>query len=134
MKVYLAAPFIDQEVTRQRRQELISIGIEVTSRWLDEDSSLPQEHGERFSSCAAIDLEDINAADYFVVSGENVSRTGGKHFETGFAFANGKNIILFESRENVFHSLPQIRFEKNWDAAKESLVRIMEAIEDVSRS
>lgn len=102
MKLYIAAPFATRIATRKMAERIRAIGIEVTSRWLDEDESLPYTD-ERQSQCAADDIEDIRSADEFLLVSSTPSSTGGKHFETGYAWAIGKPVTIWGPRENVFH-------------------------------
>lgn len=133
MKLYIAAPWVRQSETRDRAEQLKSLGIEVTSRWLTEDpeaEQTPTYQQER----ALIDLEDIRAADYFVLLAEHDSRTGGKHFETGYAYAIGKRVLVVGRHENVFHHLPEIVYVSSWDNAMTKLHFVQEALLDATAS
>ncbi len=70
------------------------------------------------------------AADYFILLAEHDSRTGGKHFETGFAYAAKKNILIVGRRENVFHWLHGIMFDETWEKAIKRIHRTLEAVTD----
>jgi len=116
MEIYIAAPFVRQNEAREKAQQLTSLGFSVTSRWINEDvnaaiNATPEYQNER----AFIDIDDINAADYLVLLGEHDSRTGGKHFETGYAYATGKGILVIGRRENIFHHLPSVKFCETWE-------------------
>lgn len=89
MKVYLAACFEQQQEIVAKAEELERIGIEVTSRWRFEDTSVPQTP-ERCDECARIDIADVQKAEYFVLLADQTSTRGGKHFETGYAYGIGK--------------------------------------------
>jgi len=129
--VYIAAPFIRQDEAREKARELESIGFVVTSRWVHEDVAAAAEAADAYQAERAdIDIEDIDAAQYFVLLGEHDSRTGGKHFETGYAYATGKNVMIVGRRENVFHHLPRLVFAQTWEQAKSHLGRVLEAIQD----
>lgn len=129
--VYIAAPFIRQAEARLRSLDLAVIGFNVTSRWLDEEpisNPTPEYQAQR----AGIDIEDIDSSDYFVLLAEHDSRTGGKHFETGYAYATGKNVMVVGRRENVFHHLPKVVFAHTWSEATLRMLSVIEAFQDVS--
>jgi hypothetical protein len=77
------------------------------------------------------DVEDILNADAFVLfTAEEADYTeipvaaltrGGRHWETGFAYAAGKEVILCGKRENVFHHLPDVTQFDTWTEVKEYL-------------
>lgn len=107
---------------QQKAKDLCNIGIAVTSRWLNEkldskaDLTDVTDASNRYH--AGIDIEDIDACEYFVI--HTVSplipvKRGGRHWETGYAYAKGKRIILVGPRENVFHYLPGIKQFDVWD-------------------
>lgn len=116
-KVYIAAPFIMQaeirDLCRQLEQELIF----VTCRWPWEEKPLGGYTDEFYASRALQDLTEIDAADFVLLIGTVLSRTGGKHFEAGYAVAKGKRLVVIGQRENVFHYLPDVEFVADWEEA-----------------
>ena len=128
--IYIAAPFIRQLEARQKADELNSMGFTVTSHWIYEEDSLISEESENIAISAHRSIKDIDAAQYFLLLADHDSRTGGKHFETGYAYATGKNLMIVGRRENVFHHLPRLIFAQTWEEAKGRLERVIEAIED----
>ena len=121
MKVYLAAQFSRQEELSRYRDELIGMGMESCSRWLDEEN----ENRSRFEQYARSDEQDIRECDVFVlfstkfdvddrlISPSELVR-GGRHYETGYAAALRKFIYIVGHRENIFHE--QFRNFKTWEA------------------
>lgn len=105
--VYLASRSEDRPQMRTLRTALAAHGIVCTSRWLDvEDISTgtPDQ--------ALMDLDDIRAADLFVVYKPRETHgrtTGGHHVEFGYALALGKPIVLMGEPENVFHVHPAVQ-------------------------
>lgn len=106
-KVYLAASYlrraeIDEDIARLYRVE----GFDVVSRWHHTHlGQTPSAIG------AAEDLDDVDEADAVVVTTEEhgVYNTGGRHFETGYAWAMGKQIVLVGPFEHIFgKGLPRI--------------------------
>lgn len=123
MKVYLAARYSRREQLKELAAELERMGHTVTSRWLetewvnrpDQSSAAPPEYRQKY---AAIDLEDVRAADVvisFTESPGDGSR-GGRHVEFGYALALGKRMIVVGHRENLFHEHPTVEFfGSTWD-------------------
>lgn len=121
--VYLAAPWATQQLMRERRIELRELGFVVTSRWIDEPPTPPGiTDRDWWAERAAIDLEDLRAADCVILSAESVSTTGDKHFETGYAYGIGKQIIVVGQPENVFHHMRSLVLVPDWEAAKSALL------------
>ncbi len=114
LKVYLAARYDRRDELRKYREVLQSLGIQVTSRWLDENTSTNSQMGDEteafYVETAAIDITDIERADAFILFSENPLegfKRGGRHFESGYAFKAKKVIyVIGEWKENVFHYLP----------------------------
>ena len=51
-------------------------------------------------------LKDIDACDVFIVLTTGTPARGGRHFETGYAFALGKPIMVVGPVEHAFQYLP----------------------------
>lgn len=106
MIAYIAAPYPCREEALRWAHAIRAAGHEVTARWIfaDEDSKDPADQ----ALYAKIDIEDIILADTLVLmtgyQGER-SWTGGRHWETGYAYAHGVKIIIVGPRESVFHHL-----------------------------
>jgi nucleoside 2-deoxyribosyltransferase len=107
--IYLAGPWERREQLARLARYLERHGHRVTSRWLT-------QHGEaqdvdEFRRQARNDLADIDAADVLVLDTRvEGSPRGGRHFESGYAFANGTPIILLGLPVNVFHYLGGIAY------------------------
>lgn len=136
MKVYLAAGFSRKEEIHQYAQQLRLAGLEVTSRWLEEEaaanSTLADVNDEYLRKHAAIDIEDIDAADVlclFTIPPTTPFVRGGRHFESGYAFGTGKLIVTVGPRENIFHYLPTVFNAPDWSSAKQML----EALDGLSK-
>lgn len=134
---------------RVKRAELQALGIQVTSRWLDEKASPTSgitEHAPSYlESTAKIDIADIEISDaviLFTPSDEDldsvvVTRSwarGGRHFETGYAYLLGREIIVCGPRENIFHYLPGIQQFDTWEQTKKYMEYIQSRVpEEVAR-
>src|SRR5437016_5058622 len=76
------------------------MGYVITSRWLTEHNGMPAEQA------STEDLEDIDKADALVLFTmiPEGGITGGREFESGYAYAKGKKLYLVGDQVNVFHS------------------------------
>ena len=107
---YLASRFSRGAELRAYADQLATISIVCTSRWLDET-----ENGETFDDGTTIiavrDRNDIERADALIGFTEPLRSTtsrGGRHVETGIALGLGKRVLIVGGPENVFHMLPEI--------------------------
>ena len=126
MKVYLAASWSRQAEMKKLSSELIALGIEVTSRWLEEkEAERPEDRAKHNRENALQDVNDVRAADILVrftdefVKFDNPEllqnmlvrahlATGGRMFECGLAWAEGKTIVVVGGAQNVFDMLPNV--------------------------
>lgn len=120
MKLYLAGSWLRRDEIRKYADELKSIGIEITSRWLyshGECTSLEEEYSD-----ALEDLDDIRKADALILFTSGPAggyQTGGRHFETGYAWAKGLDLFIVGPRENIFHNLvSNFNVSENWEDFK----------------
>ena len=135
MKVYLAGPYGARKTIAAYRDELHTIGIEVTSSWLAETTeindgttgaatALPDE---QVAKHAQADLFDVKRADLLVLfTAESVGTEGGggRHVETGFALALNKPVLVVGEPENVFHRMGRSVFVfPDWHATVLDLAR-----------
>ena len=139
MRVYLASWYSSREEMAKRGTELRALGIEVTSRWLEEGintkASIKDVAEDYLRDTAAVDIEDILIADTVVMNvpselvleAEDIPLAswarGGRHFEAGFQYAlmvfyhylpailkgNVRRLILVGHRENVFHYIDGVK-------------------------
>jgi nucleoside 2-deoxyribosyltransferase len=115
MKAYLASRYTRRDELRTYAKLLEQFGVEITSRWLDEAEPLQSEMGDHsdefYVKTAAIDLEDVDAADVLIFFSEDPlvgTKRGGRHFEHGYAYAKKKPIFVIGPKENVFHYSPGV--------------------------
>lgn len=122
MRIYLAAAFKRKSEVKNIAIALESIGVEVTSRWLDEKPCPDSEPAKSrfFRETALMDLADIRSADAIVrftdyevtnTINQAVDRTlatGARHFECGYALSQGKAVIVVGGPQNVFDYLPNV--------------------------
>ena len=136
MLIYLAARYSRLEELDRYASDLRNMGHRVDARWLlgnhqigtakDVEAaieSVPME-GQPF---ALDDLEDLFRADMLIAFSETprsgLTNRGGRHVEFGAALAWDKQIIVVGPRENVFHTLPQVRHFWLWMEALTALAQ-----------
>jgi hypothetical protein len=131
VKVYLAAAWRRLEEIAALSAELKASGIEITSRWLDEENNL-YGHGEKFlRERAYLDLQDIAKSDAVVRFTDKYSEmgllvprdliSGARHFEFGYAKALGKTLYVVGGKQNVFDRLDGIVHVKDTQELKRLL-------------
>jgi hypothetical protein len=116
-KVYLAAAFHRKEEMKELSLLIKELGVEVTSRWLDEEEA---PHGpiklKRFlRNTAQMDADDVKAADTLVRFSDDLSKptvpsqwcTGSRLEECGMAHAWHKDIIVVGGQQSLFDKFPQ---------------------------
>lgn len=146
MKVYIAAPYAARELAKTYAEELASIGIECTSTWVTETTTINNQStgaavgltDEQVEQHVTTDIRDIARADVLVhltarhvlhaagMDGSEDSRalnSGGRHVELGYALARNKFIVSVGDPENVFHR-GRATNVPNWHGAVLALVQI----------
>lgn len=130
MKIYVAGKFGMREKFRSTRDRLRALGHEVTSRWLDDNeggSSASAGSAEKSEAAATEDVEDVRAADavmFFSMPVGSLNTGGGRYFELGLAFSEGKRLIVVGEKETIFHHLPEMEV---YDSEDEALGALGEA-------
>lgn len=118
MKIYLAATYSKYPIMQQITTRLMSLGFEVTSRWIQGLAGTPQHD-------ALQDVQDVLRADTLIFFSDTpmtmddlkYQSKGGRHTELGISIATGKRIILVGERENVFHHLPNVEVVADTESA-----------------
>ena len=117
MKVYLAAAWSRRLEIKAIAERLTALGVEITSRWLDEEVGMELKCSEHFlRDRAYVDLADVDAADAIVrftdrVTSDTVSKnliSGARMVEFGYAKARGKTLYVVGGKQNVFDNLDGI--------------------------
>ena len=146
MIFYLAAQYNRREELCGYRSDLEARGHTVPARWLlgehqvhgVEAARLVQSGGpvpvEQARPFAEDDIEDIEACDVFVAftAPPPQSGRGGRHFESGYAWALAKweaqatcaeplRLVIVGPAENIFHSLPEWERYPTWAEFLEAL-------------
>jgi nucleoside 2-deoxyribosyltransferase len=128
LKVYLAAPYQKKEDIRNYAKELRSLGIEVTSRWIDEPDKpnvqLKDVDAAMLRLYAGHDVADVQAADVFVLFTDPTKTIirQGRTVESGLAIAFGMPIVAVGLEfENIFHYLPQFTHFETWYDVRDKL-------------
>jgi len=113
VKFYLAASFSARDEMRAMRDQIVSRGHEVTSRWIDLDLSIagidkPEENPIQARGAAMVDRTDITKSDILVLFTKTPSTTGAMHVELGIAIGMGIQAIVVGGRTNIFQVHPVI--------------------------
>jgi len=128
MKVYLAAQYARREELKAHADALQKIGIEITSHWVHETAAFvsggptgtANNSPEHVGEMAERDLADINRANILVLftnGPETKIVRGAHHFEAGYAYGQGIEVITVGPRDNVFHYLPCVKNYPTWEDA-----------------
>ena len=137
MKVYLAGPYGARETIAGYRDELNTIGIEVTATWLTETheiadgttgaaTALTDDTVARHAKTDLIDVERADLLVLFTAKSVGTEGGGGRHIETGYALALSKPVLVVGEPENIFHrigSLAGVFTVPDWHAAVLDLAR-----------
>lgn len=103
MRVYIAAPFSKAEDVRSMGEYFLENRVVSTSEWINFKAG----HSDP-KYCATLDLFCIEQADALVLLNPTewagIGR-GGRHFESGYALALGKPVIVCGELSSVFHHL-----------------------------
>lgn len=151
MKVYIAAPYAARELAKTYADELATIGIECTSTWVTETTTIDNQStgaatgldDEQVRQHVTTDLRDIARADVLVhLTAEHVwhntnssyssskapaLNSGGRHVELGYALARNKPIVNVGDPENVFHRGRGTNVP-DWHSAVLALVQIKDRL------
>jgi nucleoside 2-deoxyribosyltransferase len=122
--VYLAARYSRRDELNRYREQLSGQGITVTSHWLTADPPVPVADltDTHWRELAETDIDDIRRADALVAFAEDSGGGGGgRHVELGVAVALEKFVVVVGSPEHLFHRLPQIRVQPDWNGAFQAL-------------
>lgn len=133
MRVYLAGRFGDRFLLRQVRASLQAMGVEVTSRWLDEDGRPddPQWDETGYAiRCATRDIIDICVGDALILYTQSIvdeglanggtANRGGLYHEFGYAHCladqfGDMRLILVGPKTHVFTYLPEVEQLETWE-------------------
>lgn len=112
INIYIAAPWELKEKARELAK-LLESKIEeckASPRWFD------HKDGDNEQDCIDHDHEDINNCDVFLLLNPEEWKykgTGGRHYETGYAYAKGKDIAVLGEATNLFLKDPAIYLFNN---------------------
>ena len=130
LRVYLASPYGRKEDLRNYAIELQSLGMVVTSRWLDEpDKPTVQLHEVAHTTLreyATRDIDDVTTADVMVLFTDPTKTIirAGRHVEFGMALAlNIPILVVGLEHENIFHMLPEVKHFANWYQVRDELYK-----------
>lgn len=102
---YLAGKYTAKPRLRIERDRLVERGFVSVSRWLDHNLIEAEVDRDGLVREAMSDLEDLRNADTFIIDTRDVSETGGREVELGFAMALRLYTIVVGPSRNIFHNL-----------------------------
>jgi hypothetical protein len=108
--VYLAGAWADMHRLRERRADLVALGLHVTSRWMDQIGRDYSATTPEFKLEAKKDYEDIDRASFLIIDTMGASR-GGREWEAGYATGRGKRVVRVGPIVTPFHSTVNLGFE-----------------------
>lgn len=114
MNVYIAGKFSAQARLREIRGRIRQAHILVTSSWMDEVAGEYPVPRQRALNTGSADLREVSMADLLILDTLDVSETGGREVEFGFALAQGTRVWLVGPVRNIFHEFAEEHFE-SWD-------------------
>jgi len=115
-KIYIAAPWNQKAQANDIGDKLEYIGFAITSDWHKPGIFYPVQ------IAAAKDLEAIDICEILLLL--DIEPSQGKHFETGYAYHQGKQVFWWHwdpSSFPVFMHLPKICNIYSWDELVERL-------------
>ena len=121
MKLYLAGKVTARERLCVTRAHLLALGHQVNSTWLDVAIDYPEAFNQIMEPKR--DLIEIAQCSMLLLDTIDVSETGGREFEAGFAHALGKALWRVGPKRHIFHSLASREFN-DWDAALTALINV----------
>ena len=108
VKIYIAHNFVARNILRETIKNLETLGHEVTSTWITDDSHLEHKNARQ---SAIEDLMDIDRADALILFVEQFgdSHGRGKYIEFGYAIAKRKKVYIYGSNPGcIFYNLPEV--------------------------
>lgn len=111
MKLYIGASFQSQKRLRPIRDQLWHLGHEVVGTWLDEVAMPEGMTKEIFDKQLAIkDLTEVKSADCIIMDKFDLSTTGGRNVEWGYALGQAKLKYLVGPITCIFERLADRTF------------------------
>ena len=131
--IYLSAPYPRRNELIRYTEELKAQGHRITSNWVYGDEDLvPLEHRQLWTTDIGTDddvdphaqpiaiqdyeeLKQANTLIFFSQKPSNPAPRGSRHVEFGMAYSLGLQIFVIGPRENLFHTMPEIRHWDSWE-------------------
>lgn len=105
MRFYLAGKYTAKKRLRVQRDMLEYRGHTSVSRWLEHNLDEDEVSTDDLIREATFDLEDLVRAEVFLLDTLDVSETGGREVELGYAKRLGCRVVVIGPRRNIFHHL-----------------------------
>ena len=117
LKIYIASRFLNARIVKALSTKLMSLApVRCVQTW-------PDERDDCGPAAAALrDLFEIEKSDMVVVYTIDCEGIpGGMHFEAGYAYGQGKRIVVIGPLVNIFYYLPDV---ERYDNIQDFLKRI----------
>ena len=134
VRIYLSARYGRkfEMVEKALELEALSNNIKVKSSWIYGISGMDNKQTpmEMYRVVANDDIRDLCNSNLVVFFQEPLDKPhagasrGGRHFETGYAYAAGIPTIIVGIQENIFHYLDNMKIMPCWDMVKEYIRQI----------
>lgn len=123
MKVYIAGPWKRRSEVATAALKFEAAGHKITEKWWDHVDVGQEDMAAQsveMTRQAKADKAGVFAADHFILL--NLEYSEGKCVELGMAISEGVPIIAVgKPSMNVFHYLPEVRWEPTVEAAIERI-------------
>ena len=127
MRIYLAGRYSRRGELLGYRSNLLDIGHEVTSRWLDGNHQAADDRliqGSESTQFANEDFRDVITSDlliHFTEPPRSQRSRGGRHVEFGIALGRMLRVWIVGPCENVFCTMEDVRQFDSWKLALAAL-------------
>lgn len=118
--IYIAGKFSSRQRLRPWRWKLLADGYPVLSRWMVDDADPSSENdslGDNLEQCQSMagrDQGELLNAQLFIIDTLDISQTGGREVELGYAMGLGIVTVRVGPIRNVFHTVVDQAFS-TWE-------------------
>ena len=132
-RIYLSAAYSHREKMEKYALLLEEQGHSITSKWVHGDHDLvPWKYRQHWTTDIGTpdgvdphaqpiaiqdydELKEANTLIFFSQKPSNPAPRGSRHVEFGMAYSLGIEILVIGPRENLFHTMPEIRHWTTWE-------------------
>lgn len=122
LRCYIAASWTQRHRLRGVRDQLVELGLSVTSTWIDANHGYTDKP---FPAEAGRDYRQIDKADFLILDTTDTESQGGRDWEAGYATGRGKRVLRVGPSITPFHTTVNLGFE-SWSACLGHLATALE--------